>query len=116
MSQPHIDRSININVDLSWHVNAKGRILTQDSNNLLSRFPEKIDCIYSLLQIIDAVGCAAVCAGNPDSDFTQLIGRRGGTLCDPKGQVVCILDSTAEVTNHDGHVYGCTLQIQEPFR
>ena len=53
---PHVDRSININVDLSWHVNARGRILTQDSNNLLSRFPEKIDCIDSLLQIIDAVG------------------------------------------------------------
>ena len=48
MSQPHIDRSININVDLSWHVNARGRILTQDSNNLLSRFPKKIDCIDSL--------------------------------------------------------------------
>ena len=48
MSQPHIDRSININVDLSWHVNARGRILTQDSNNLLSRFPEKIDCIDRL--------------------------------------------------------------------
>ena len=48
MSQPHIDRSIYINVDLSWHVNARGRILTQDSSNLLSRFPEKIDCIDSL--------------------------------------------------------------------
>jgi len=53
-----------------------------------------------LLQIIDAMGCAAVRTRIPDPEFTELIDKRGDTLSSPKGEV-CISDSTDEVTNHE---------------
>ena len=51
-----------------------------------------------------------LCAGNPDPEFTELIEKHGATLCGPKGQVVCVLDCTGEVTNHDGRVHGRTVR------
>ena len=97
-------------MDITWHVNTRRRLLTQDSHNVLNRFPAKIDVTDSMLQIIDVVRLAAVCPGNPNRKFTELIEKRGGKLCGPKGKVVCVLDCTGEVTNHDGRVYGCTVR------
>ena len=44
------------------------------------------------------------------TEFNELIGKRGGTLCGPKGLVLCALDCAGEVTNHDGRVYGHTVR------
>ena len=51
-----------------------------------------------------------VCPGNPDPEFVDVIEKRGGSLRSAGGQVVGILDSTSEVTNHDGRVYGRTIR------
>ena len=68
------------------------------------QLPAHIQGKSSLLEIVDCVTRATVC---PDPEFVDVIEKRGESLCSAGGQVV---DSTSEVINHDGRVYGRTIK------
>ncbi len=108
MSSPSVERSITIDINMTWYAHARGRILTRNSNKLLRKFPALIHGMSILLEIIDVVTQATMCPGNPDPEFVEVIEKRGGTIHSPNGQVMCMLDSASEITNHDGRVYGRT--------
>ena len=84
--------------------------MTRHSTKLLCSFPAHVRGKARLLEIVDCVTRAIVCPGNPDPEFVDVIEKRGGSLRSAGGQVVGILDSTSEVTNHDGRVYGRTIR------
>ena len=110
MAPPSVERSITIDADMSWYAHARQRVLTSRSSKLLSSFPARIRELADLLVIVRTVIHATVCPGNPDPEFVDVIEKRGGSLLGPDGQVVGVLDSTGEVTNHDGRVYGRTIR------
>jgi hypothetical protein len=105
MAPPSVERSITIDADMSWYAHARQRVLTSRSSKLLSSFPARIRELADLLEIVRTVTHATVCPGNPDPEFMDVIEKRGGSFLGPDGQVVGVLDSTGEVTNHDGRVY-----------
>ena len=71
-SEPVIDRTLTISVDLSWHVFIRDRQLTSHDSPVLSDLPEHVTSIDVLESILKRVKSSPICPGNPDHDFIDL--------------------------------------------
>ena len=107
VTQPVVARSGTINVTMSWHAHAVGKLLTWETCQLLSTFPEKIVDATCVKEIIDA---AQTCPGNPDPEIIELFERRGHSTAD--NYCAAYID-VVDTTNSDGVQYAHTIHYNE---
>ena len=110
VTQPMIARSVTINVNMSWHAHAVGKLLTRETCPLLSIFPEKIWDVTCVKEITDAVDRAQICPGHPDPEMVELFERRGHSTTD--NYHTAYID-VVDVTNSDGVQYARTIHHNE---
>ena len=98
---------------MSWHVHIAGRLVEISANNVLKELPWHINKLKDLHDIVHCVEGAHVCPGNPQTDFVEVVSKRGGTTTGKNGRTVAFVDCVGEVTDVDGQVYGQTVRTTE---
>ena len=114
ISQPVIERSVSINVSMSWHAHAMGKLLTHATCQLLRMFPQRISSIAIVKEIADAIDRAHICPGNPDPEMVELFERRGHsiTTADNHNMQAAYID-VVDVTNSNGALFARTVRHNE---
>ena len=103
MAQAKIERSVTVNTDLSWHVHIAGKLVS--SSMVLRELPDHISDINCLQNIMHCVESAYICPGNPQSEFVEIIDKRGSL-----SSKEVFVDSEMEVVDTDGCMYGRTIR------
>ena len=57
--------------------------------------------------------CFSDTTGNPQTDFVEVVSKRGGATTGKNGRTVAFVDCVGEVTDVDGQVYGQTVRTTE---
>ena len=106
MSQPVVDRSITINVSMSWYAHAVGKLLTHATCHM---FPEKILTVANVKAIIEAIDRAQICPGNPDPEMVELFERRSHSIATTENYHAAYVD-VMDVTSSDGVQFARTVR------
>ena len=99
MSQAKVERSVTVNNDMSWHLHFAGRLVEISANNVLKELPLHINKLKDLQDIVHCVERAHVCPGNPQTDFVEVVSKRGGATTGKNGRTVAFVDCVGEVTD-----------------
>ena len=102
-SEPVIDRSLTISVDLSWYVFIRGRQLTCHDSPVLSDLPEHVTSVDVLESILEHIQSSPICLGNPDHDFIDLFAKEEGECLGTGGEIVAKLDTSSDVIINGQH-------------
>ena len=103
----------SLSATMSWHVHIAGRLVEISANNVLKELPWHINKLKDLHDIVHCVEGAHVCPGNPQTDFVEVVSKRGGATTGKNGRTVAFVDCVGEVTDVDGQVYGQTVRTTE---
>ena len=108
MSQAKVERSVTVNNDMSWHVHVAGRLVEISANNVLKEFPCHMKDLHDIVHCVER---SHVCPGNPQTDFVEVVPKRGGATTGKNGRTVPFVDCVGEVIDVDGQVYGQQLSV-----
>ena len=108
MSQAKVERSVTVNNDMSWHVHVAGR-LVEISANVLKEFPCHMKDLHDIVHCVER---SHVCPGSPQTDFVEVVSKRGGATTGKNGRTVAFVDCVGEVIDVDGQVYGQTTKCE----
>ena len=66
------DFTLSISESFGWSLSYNDCSITRDSCSFLSDFPELINSVEILLQVLHKINNAKMCGGNPNQSFVQL--------------------------------------------
>ena len=66
------DIALSISESFHWTLTYNGCSITRESCLVLSNFPEHINSVETLLQVLCKINNAKMCEGNPNQSFVQL--------------------------------------------
>ena len=89
---PTVVRSVTIHSDLNWHAHVLGKVVPR-VNDTIQSLPSTITDTKKLSHVLQTVQSAAICIGNPETQFVELLERKGGKSTDRDGSPNAFIDS-----------------------
>ena len=88
-----VSHSLNVFDDFSWVLYVYKNQMDPSKCDALKEFPSQLtpDRVPDLLKALD---CLPICAGQPDSNFIEMIRAKKGKIMSSHGESVAFLDSS----------------------